>query len=332
MVIKQIKFLKQGVTATFLGFILFSAALLGQGVLLPTASAESLPVATPAVEPLRPAQPPQLASGLASPNLLITYTLYLPAVLAPAEAPPGEGELGCNPSGGSGGLAAGTITEVTVGGLLSSVVVGDGYDPARPTHLVFFLHGDEGNYSQFQKSTHKVTTLVKERGWVLVAPRAHLSDEGKYSWWQSPEENTASLTAVFEEMFARYNLCQETILAGTLSGGSIFWPRFYFPEKGGVYPAHLILFCGGMWPRTDDRDKVTALGQNPDIVSRSSFKFRYGSDDYLYDRIQDAMTFYSDAGFAVSKQQENGVGHCVTDTAQKMRDFLVDKAAELEID
>ena len=331
MVTGQIKFLSRLVSGIFLGFIILSGTILIQGTITPAVSAGSLLSVNPPAGQRYDFQALEPSFGLASPNSLLTSTLYLPLVLNSSEGVPDNG-LDCNPSGGSGGLAAGTVAEVTVGGLLSSVVVGDGYDPAKPTYLVFYLHGDEGNYSQFQINGHKVSTLIKEKGWVFVAPRSHLSSSGKYSWWQSPNKNIPALTAVFEEMFAKYNLCRDAILAGTLSGGSTFYTANFFPEKGGEYPTHLILFCGGVQPSSVGRGKVTTLGQDPDIVDRSSFKFRYGTEDFLYDDIQKTISFYSDAGFTVTQQKEAGVGHCVSNASQKMRDFLVDKAAELGID
>lgn len=259
------------------------------------------------------------------------FTIYLPYGSRGPNPGPEPGATSCNPSGGAGGLAPG-IHQTTVGPLAATVVVGQGYKPKTPTYLVFYLHGDEGNYSAFQNAAHPVTKLVNEKGWILISPR---SPEPQTRWWKDPDPQVGALAEVFADMFSRYNLCRNTILGGTISGGSIFWSKNFFPEQGETYPAHILLMCGsGRFDKTKNNDvpvidKIKALGQKSKIVARTSLKFTYGSEDHLYSQIQQGITVYRQAGFAVIKNELPGLGHCVPNTTTRFRDFLKTKAADL---
>lgn len=264
------------------------------------------------------------AAKLAAPLLQDSSTkIYLPLMFHQPAA-----VAGCNPSKGSGGLAPG-IHETTVADLKAVVVVGDGYSPQQPSYLAFYLHGDEGAYWQFKYSSNPLTKFVKQRGWVFIAPQS--PNDGD-SWWTNWRgDHNEALAKVFKEMFAKYNLCHGSVFGSTLSGGSVFWNRDFYPNKGGEYPSYTVLICGGLIPRKADKPKVTELGQNPDIVKRSSFEYVYGTEDNLYDDIQGALTFYKDAGFEVTKEELPGVGHCVPDFLPRIITHWTNRAARLGI-
>lgn len=243
------------------------------------------------------------------------FTFYLPLILRvpsanddPTPTPtPQPGPVSCNPSGGSGGFSPG-IYETTVGDLLATVVVGEGYDPQKPTYLAFYLHGDEGAYDQFQRKTHPTTRFINEKGWIFVAPK---SSRANNEWWSQPDPQVTELASVFQEMFARYNLCQNVILGGTISGGSMFWSGKFFPNKGAQYPAHTLVLCGG-WTYNDTETKVKALGNNSHVVAHSSLKFVHGNEvDFMTKEIEDAVRVYTEAGFAITHEVLPGVEHCM---------------------
>jgi len=237
--------------------------------------------------------------------------------------------LDCNPSYGLGGLAPG-IHVTTVAGLNAVVVVGDGYDPQQPTHLAFYLHGDEGAYLQFQSPNHPMTQFVKGRGWIFVSPQ---SPNAGASWWSNWQgDHNEALAQVFEEMKAQYNVCRNLVFGATLSGGSTFWARNFFPNKGGQHPAYTVMLCGGVLPSKSDRPKVITLGQNPAIVAESSFEFVYGTEDFLYNNIQQTIEFYTGAGFEVSKEEIAGAGHCVPNFSSYIIAHWTARAAALGVD
>ena len=194
-------------------------------------------------------------------------------------------------------------------GLNAVVVVGDGYNPQEPTYLAFYLHGDEGGYLQFQSPHSSLTKFVKGRGWVFIAPQSPNAGDSWWSNWQG--DHNEALAQAFAEMKAKYNVCHNLVFGSTLSGGSTFWARTFFPNQGGQHPAYTVMLCGGVLPNKEDRLKVTALGQNPTIVAQSSFEFVYGSEDFLYNNIQQTINLYTEAGFEVSKEEIPEVGHCV---------------------
>ncbi|MCL4295860.1 MAG: hypothetical protein KJ077_09045 [Anaerolineae bacterium] len=272
-----------------------------------------------------PVNPRPSAAKLAAPLLQDSSTkIYLPFIFHQPAA-----VAGCNPSKGSGGLAPG-IHETTVADLKAVVVVGDGYSPQQPSYLAFYLHGDEGNYRQFRFASNKVTKFAKEHGWIFIAPQSPNNGDSWWTNWQG--DHNEAVAKVFKEMFAKYNLCRSSVFGSTLSGGSVFWTANFFPNKGGEYPAYTVLICGGSQPKKADRPKVIELGQNPDIVKRSSFEYVYGSEDFLYDGIQRSMTFYKGAGFEVTKEELPGVDHCVPDFLPRIVTHWTDRAAKLGID
>jgi hypothetical protein len=230
-------------------------------------------------------------------------TIYLPIIQS---IPPSS--TGCSPTGGSGGLPPGRY-ETKVAGLNATVVVGKGYDPQTPTYLGFFVHGDNGSWTKFQSSSNPVTEFVNQQGWVFVAPQ---SPNGGESWWENWNgDHNEALARVLDEMFAKYNVCRNILFGSTGSGGSVFWTGYFFPEKGGQYPTHIVIGCGGTYGHdSTSRQQIIALGQNPTVVTRSSFEYVYGTEDYLYNITVASIEFYTHAGFHVYPYKLQGAGHC----------------------
>lgn len=231
-----------------------------------------------------------------------TITSYLPVIHGSPSS------TTCNPTGGSGGFAPGRY-ETTVGGLNATVVVGEGYHPGTPTYLGFFIHGDNGSWTKFQTSSNPVTQFVNQHNWIFVAPQ---SPNGGQSWWTSwSGDHNEAFAHVLDEMFAKYNVCRNVVFGSSGSGGSEFWTTYFFPEEGDRYPAHTVIGCGGDdgLGSAGDR-KIIALGQDPNVVARSTFEYVYGTEDYLYNLIQQSIEIYTEAGFTVYVHEIPGAGHC----------------------
>jgi len=212
--------------------------------------------------------------------------------------------LECNPTNGSGGLDPGNYSGLTVAGLNVALVVGDGYNPQTPTHLAFFLHGDGGIYDRFSSPTQPMTAFVNDHDWIFISPQA---PNGQYWWKKWVGDHNQILADLFQEMFTNYNLCQNQLFGSGVSGGSEFWTSSFFPFKGDDYPAHMVLNCGG-WRSPHWR--VTELGQQPEVVAKSSFNYVYGTKDYLTPGIEIGINTYTTAGFKVYINLLDGAGHC----------------------
>ncbi len=227
----------------------------------------------------------------------------------PLPPPPPRVPVACNPTGGSGGLAPGSNVLTTVGGLSTNVVVGDGYDANTPTYLGFFLHGDGGNYSRFTDANNAVTKWVNQEDWILVSPQ---SPNGSEWWINFNGDHVLAFSQVLDEMFANYNVCRDVVFGSSGSGGSEFLTSQFFPQKGGDYPAHTVLGCGGGQALGDSatRKELVLLGQDFDVVNRSTFNFVYGTNDYLYGSIQGSVGLYNYGGFHVNEEILDGAGHC----------------------
>lgn len=260
----------------------------------------------------------------------ITYTV----ALGTDPNPPVVGTVGitgCNPSGGLGGQIG--QYETTIAGLPVAVWVSSSYDPAKPNHLSFYLHGDDigGNGYRAPLYSSWLDTLLTEKGWVFVSPQAKArSSDGAHSWYAFPHEHIAALTQIFEEMYSKYNLCRNALFGASASAGSVFWAREWFPRKGATYPAHVILNCGSGGLKDSeawDLDEMArSLGQNPDVNARSLFHFAYGPDDFLFDQIQETLAFYTSAGFRVVDGRLAGEGHCTWDIFKGTAHFWDDVA------
>lgn len=234
---------------------------------------------------------------------------FLAAIDFPA--PESTGQLlasDCNPTGGSGGLAPGRYA-TNVAGLKATVVVGKGYKQSTPTYLAFLLHGDGGKYQAYQKANNPITKFIDERNWIFVAPQSPNNGD---SWWQNQKGNQVDAFArVLDTMFAQYNVCRNVVFGTSGSGGSEFWTSHFFPNKGGQYPAHMVIACGGSGGGgSSNRQKIQALGKDGSVVARSSFYFVYGTKDKLAPMITDSIEIYRNSGFKVYVDKLEGAGHC----------------------
>jgi hypothetical protein len=230
----------------------------------------------------QPESQPQIHFGLANPPLV------------PAN---------CNRTGGSGGLQPGSH-QTTVAGVKAIVVVGKGYTPKNPTYLGFYLHGDGAVYDGVQKSTSPINQFANRNGWIIVSP---LAPNGQ-SWWENPKgDQKQAFANVLDKMFSQYNVCRHIVFGTTGSGGSEFWTRQFFPEKGGKYPAHTVIACGG---NKGDSQKLSTLGKNSDVVARATFYYVYGTEDSLLSLILSSIKSYTSAGFDVRIKKLVGAGHC----------------------
>lgn len=233
--------------------------------------------------------------------------------------------LGCNPSGGSGGLSPGAhVTQVA--GLEALVVVGSGYNPERPTFLSFYLHGDGGEDYRWHEGG-PVRQIVDEQGWIFVTPLApspfivRPSLPYPHRWNPDGYLKTEHLAAVFNEMFASYNLCQDVLLGSGASGGSVFWDQYFFPLKGDTYPAFFSFTCGGGGfhdaYRSDMQERINSYDS---IKTRSRFHYRIGTTDFLYATTQASATARANTGYNTIFEPLDGVDHCAFDTASAIRE------------
>jgi hypothetical protein len=259
--------------------------------------------------------------------------VYFPII---AHTRPDASASNCNPTGGSGGLAPGRY-RTTVAGLNATIVVGQGYDPQTPTYLAFFIHGDNGSWTKFLSASNPVTKFVNQRGWIFVAPQS--PNEGEAWWTHWNGDHTEAFSRVLDKMFAKYNVCRDVVFGSSGSGGSTFWTAFFFPDKGAQYPAHTVIGCGGNPGRNRaSRQRITALGQNPDAVRKSSFEYVYGTDDGLYDFIAGSIDLYTRAGFHIYVHELQGAGHCnewptqgFPDLSQQIANHWAERAAALGV-
>lgn len=253
---------------------------------------------------------------------------------------PDPNQLRCNPTGGSGGLAPGTH-DITIAGRPANVIVGDGYDPAKPTFLAYYLHGDGGNHQFHAHPNNVVNTFVRANGWVYVAPQAPAVSNGYHPWHgpsgiPSPEAdaNLELIANVLNEMFAKYNVCRDVVFGSGASGGSWFYDGYWFPNRGGDYPAFTILNCGSSgissgWGSL--YSKLQALSQNPAIVRRSEFQYTIGTADFLYNNAVTASQTVGGLGFSAPTNFMDGVAHCAYSTSTTTRDYWQQKSAGLSL-
>ena len=224
----------------------------------------------------------------------------------PAPAPPPSGgNSSCNPSNGRGGLKPGSYVR-NVAGLQAGIIVGKGYNPNKPTYLAFYLPGDDGNeWKAFGSQPNgPIAKFIDDQNWIFVAPK---HPNGR-SWWQNWNGNhVTKFTRVLDEMFNKYNLCRNVIFGSGGSGGSEFFTRQFFPVKGGKYPSHNVILCGGNDPSLS---QLKNLAKNSNVVKRSEFHFVYGTADRLTPLIRDAISVYKKAGFKVTTKVYSNKGHC----------------------
>jgi hypothetical protein len=241
----------------------------------------------------------------------LTYTIFLPLVMSSSsEVSP---QVSCTPTKGSGGLGVtpGEGKVVTIAGLSVGVIVGPNYDEHKPTYLAYYIHGDgAGDWSDFvDKQKDGMTLLAKKHNWIFITPLA----PNETSWWKNHKgDHVAKFAEVLDVVFKKYNVCRETVLGASGSGGGVFLSGQFFPDKGGNYPVHAVLACGANPSNTADKKAVEALGKIPYVVKNSTFYYIYGTKDTQVSptKIESSMTMYKDAGFTVKGFKLEGHGHC----------------------
>ncbi len=249
-----------------------------------------------------------------------TTKTFLPAVRN--SLPPVK--LTCNPSGGAGGLAAGTKMDIIFQGQPVLVEVSSSYVDSQPGYLSIYLHGDEGQYKRFIQG--------ETPGGVFIAPQAPRSTDNYHRWYEKPTENAEFVAALLEEMYSKYNLCRNVLIGGSISGGSVFYDRNFSVLKGETYPAYWNLHCGGS--SFHDEEKLKALSQNPEVVSRSEFVFTIATNDFLFEQTAQSAEHRKSLGFNVTTDYREGGGHCLYGTIEGVdaiiTNYIQNKAKELD--
>jgi hypothetical protein len=252
--------------------------------------------------------------------------------------------LTCNPTGGTGGLSAGTH-DTTIAGQPATVIVGQAYDPQKPAYLAFYLHGDEGGYDFHADSFNVINQFINDEGWIYVAPQAP-EFEGGYPWYADGvgagrtliEDNAELLRDVLNDTFAKYNVCRNILFGASASGGSWFYDGYFYPNNGGQYPAFMNLNCGSsgingngtnVWTFYGYYQKLQALSQNQDILSRTELKYTVGANDFLYDNAVISADAYANLGFGIITHYLPNTAHCAYNLADEIKAYWQAKAEDL---
>lgn len=261
-----------------------------------------------------------------------------------SSAPPLAGTanpLTCRASGGSGGLPPGEH-DIEINGQPVHLVVGKIYDPSKPTHLAFFLHGDSGRYKDDYGPIDglfpytPMLDVVNQAGWIYVAPQVPgtpTEDGFMYHPWagganSTLQQNTQLLRDTFEYVFAKYNVCEDVMFGASVSGGSYFYDLSFFPRSGGDYPAFVDVNCGasGFTSRSSAYSAATTLSQNPNAVARSELHYTIGTRDFLYDEFLLSSATYGDLGFNVATNILQNTGHCTYEHSKQTAAYWRSKA------
>jgi len=226
--------------------------------------------------------------------------LSLMAMITVAE-PTGDWTAGLTASGGSGGSAPG-VHEVTIAGQPARVVVGDGYDPATPTFLAYYLHGDEGSYN-----TSQMDTFINDKDWVYIAPLAPAgaTNPNRYPWdgsdGGSQSANLAQIKSALDHMIANYNVYTNFYFGSGVSGGS--WLYDFYVHSFTGYPTYMNLNCGAS-------QRTTANAPSAVVMENSEIKYTLGTADFLYNNALSSASAYAAVGYRVQTDFMPGVEHC----------------------
>ena len=256
---------------------------------------------------------------------------------ASAQANVSDRTIYCNPSGGSGGLASGTYSDTTLFGQPVVIIVSENYDPSTPTLLAFYLHGDGGGYQFYSQDGRPLNNLIRDNGWIYVAPQATELNDGYYPWYSTGvssnsagnagiEANAQFFENVLEDMFAKYNICKNILLGHSASGGSWFYDAYFVPTRGDEYPAFMNLACGSSgisssWAAFPFYDNLNNFKDDATIQNRTQMHYTIGDQDFLFDEAERAVPHYDGLGFDVTTDFMEDVTHCNFDLSAKTIDY-----------
>ena len=279
------------------------------------------------------------AIKVASFSLVFCLFIFSMAIqFSRAQAQPDTRTIECNPSNGSGGLAPGTYSDTTIAGQPAVVIVSENYDPSEPTVLTFYLHGDGGGYTFYSQDGRPLNDLVRNNGWIFVSPQSFTdAGSGTTRWWGAGvsgnaagnagiEANAQLLEDVFEEMFAKYNLCRNVLMGHSASGGSWFYDGYFVPSRGDRYPAFMNIGCGSSgidsgWSFFPFYDNLNSFKDDNGIQNRTQLHYTIGDQDFLFDEAEDAVPHYQGLGFDVTTDFLTDVTHCAFDLAGKTIEY-----------
>ena len=241
---------------------------------------------------------------------------------------PGPFILDGSSSNGSGGLGTG-VHEVTISGQPVAIIVGDGYDPRRPSILCYYLHGDEGFHHVFNSPDSKVRQLINEFDMVFAAPQAPEAPliPGAFPWdgrgGGDQAANVEQIKSVLDYMTEHYNVLTNIYLGAGVSGGSWIHDSVFFPRYGADYPSSFLLGCGAAGLANGMQYYSSALlnSQKPEIVSQAELNYTIGTSDFLYPNAFISASTYSFMGYSVLVDFMEGVAHCELDLDRKVEAY-----------
>lgn len=224
-------------------------------------------------------------------------------------------------SKGSGGLEAG-IHDTEINGHPAIIVVPQNYNPEKPTHLAFRLHGDGGDktYEFYTYSVNSASStinkFIEKKNWVLVSPRSPLDN---YAWWGGMHLKNIEETKlqadhfrdVLEYMFEHYNLYYDKIYGCGLSGGAEFFTSQFVVWHGDNFNISMVLLSGGDWPwLSGSREKAEKI-IIPKIAKNMNWTYVYGSNEskIMFDGIKRGINYFRNLGVNIDDVILNGAAH-----------------------
>lgn len=228
-----------------------------------------------------------------------------------------------NSSNGSGGKGFGTH-DIKINGHPAIIFVPSGYDPTKPTHLAFRIHGDANNPKAYtfgvNSKTSTVNKFIEEKNWILVSPKTPLTT---LSWWKKTTKpyNTWTLNdiktqadhflKVLDYMFKHYNLYYDSVYGCGLSGGAEFFTSQFAPLYGNKYNIKMLVVSGGEHPWAKGTKAKSKEILPPSVATKLRWTYIYGSKEpeYLMVGIKRSINYYGSLGIKIEKEVLNGASH-----------------------